>query len=143
MYYCIIALLMLFSSPSEKQTMTNNQHVTVEMHYPVSMSLSVPALCTFFFTPSPGIHLNTAPIIELRLEKKSQFELVGNPTFQKNEQEYLDISAPVEFSIHAKKGTAPGKQPLKGTLNYFYCSDKDGWCNRFSQPIEVTVELSK
>ncbi len=133
--------LMMFLLPAEKQTLSSNEHVNIEMHVPTALSAAKPAVLAFWMTPVEGIHINSTPVVELRLEKDSPFELVGSPRFQKDDKEYLEISQPVEFTVKAKKGMSPGKQRLKGTLNYFYCSDKEGWCNRFSQKIEATVVI--
>lgn len=129
--------------PVDKKTLTNNDHVSIEMHVPTVVSASKAAIVKFWMAPVEGIHINTTPIFELRLEKNSQFEIVELPRFLKDEQEYLDNSKPVEFSITVKNGTEAGKHTLRGTLNYFYCSDKDGWCNRFSQKIESPVVVKK
>ncbi|MDP1677159.1 MAG: hypothetical protein Q8L88_09850 [Bacteroidota bacterium] len=126
---------------SEKQLLNDNEHIKLELQQPRKISIAKSGDIAFFFEPIEGIHVNTNPQFELKLEKNSPFEIVGKARFQKNEKEYLDIKKPLEFSIKAKNGTKTGKQNLKGKLNYFYCSDKDGWCNRFSQKIDVTIEV--
>ena len=135
----IIALLL---SPSvEKKTLNDNKHIKLEVQHPVKISLTKTDEIAFFFVPVDGIHVNTNPLFELILEKNSSFEVIGKARFQMNEKEYLDTNKPVEFSIKAKHGTKTGKQSLNGKLNYFYCSDKEGWCNRYSQAITVTIEV--
>jgi hypothetical protein len=91
------------------------------------------------FTPANGIHVNAAPLIELVLEKKSRWIVKGTPTFIRTADGYLDTAAPVTFSLSVKGGTQPGQHRIHGTLNYFYCSDSEGWCNKFSQPITLTI----
>jgi hypothetical protein len=137
---CIL-LTLFVSSNGGKQILTDNQHVTMEVRQPEKLSLVRTAEIAFFFQPLSGIHINTNPLFELKLEKDSPFEIVGKTRFLKTDKEYLDIKKPVEFSIKAKSSVKIGKQVLKGKLNYFYCSDNDGWCNRFSQLIEVTIEV--
>lgn len=139
----IFTIALLLSPIGEKQTLTDNEHIKVELQSPEKISASKSGEVAFLFSPIEDIHINTIPIFEFRLDKNSLFEIVGNPRFQKNEKKYLDIAKPIEFSIKAKKGTKPGKQMLKGKLNYFYCSDKEGWCNRFTQPVEVSIEVTK
>ncbi len=139
----VTVFLALFLSPTgEKLTLTDNKHIKLEIQQPEKISIVKSGEIAFLFQPVIGIHVNTNPLFELKLEKNSVFEVVGNVRFQKNEKDYLDVVTPVEFSFKAKTGTKAGKQKLKGTLNYFYCSDKDGWCNRFSQPIDVTIEVT-
>ena len=138
-----MALIMIFAMPSEKKTFTNNKHVKVELRAPGKISIEKEQSIAFFLEPVDGIHINTTPAFEIILEKNSPFEIAGKARFAKNEKEYLDTDKPVEFSIKAKNGTATGRQIAKGKLNYFYCSDKEGWCNRFSQPFEVSIDVTK
>ena len=129
--------------PIEKKKLDNNQHVNVEMKFPVKISIGKTSELAFFFKPIDGIHVNTTPMFELRLDKNSSFDVVGNPRFQKDKNDYLDITKPIEFSVKAKDNLKIGQYDLKGKLNYFYCSDAEGWCNRFTQPIDVIIEVTK
>lgn len=135
--------LLLFAQPSERISFTNNKHVSVELQAPENISLSTDATLVFFLTPNKGIHINTTPAFEIVLEKNSQFEIKGKARFAKDENNYLDIEKPVEFSLKAKNGVKTGNYTLKGKLNYFFCSDAEGWCNRFSQPFEVSINVTK
>ncbi len=135
-------LVIVFLSPTKEQLLLNdNEHIKLEIQKPDKISIAKANEISFLFEPIVGIHVNTNPLFELKLEKNSPFEIVGKARFQKNEKDYLDINTPVAFSFKVNKGTNVGTQTLKGKLNYFYCSDKDGWCNRFSQPIDVSIEV--
>jgi hypothetical protein len=136
-----LILIILFSPFSEKLILNDNEHIRLELLQPEKISSENSGEIAFFFEPVIGIHINTNPLFELKLEKNSPFEVVGKARFQKNEKEYLDHKKPLEFSIKPKKGTKAGDQKLKGKLNYFYCSDKEGWCNRFSQTIDLTINV--
>jgi hypothetical protein len=120
-----------------------NEHVKLDIAVQASVSSQTTATVSFLFTPLEGIHVNTVPNIEMKLEKNSPFELVGKPQFHKTEKDYLDVTKPVIFTLKAKSGSPAGKAVIKGKLNYFYCSDKDGWCNRFTQPVEIAIEITK
>ncbi len=133
---------MLFLHFSEKQVLNDNEYIKIELRQPEKISIATSGEIAFVFEPVTGIHINTTPLFELKVEKDSPFEVVGKARFQKNEKEYLDLKKPLEFSIKAKKGTKTGFQNLKGKLNYFYCSDKEGWCSRFSQVIDVAIEVT-
>lgn len=141
MIWCFWIISLLFSVPGETLKLSANEHVEVVMAHPTTMVLSGVDSLAFLFTPIAGIHVNTTPVFELRLDKNSPFELVGKPKFHPDENDYLAPRSPVTFSIKSKKGAAPGKQTLSGKLNYFYCSDKEGWCNRFTQPISITIDV--
>ncbi|MFA6456842.1 MAG: hypothetical protein WCW40_08480 [Bacteroidota bacterium] len=137
----VMALILTLLVPAEKRIFSENEHVSVEMRYPSSVAIATSLNLEFIFTPIEGIHVNTNPAFELKLEKNSSFEIVGAPQLHKDKNGYLDTDHPVIFSVKAKAGTAAGKQPLKGKLFYFFCSDKDGWCNRYSQSIEMAINV--
>lgn len=136
----LVALLLLFS-PNEKQTLSGNDHVTVEMSSPAKLVLKSTAGVSFLFTPKPGIHVNTQPAVDLRLEKDAPVEISGTPQMQKNAQGYLETQTPVIFTLKAKSSVKPGRTVVRGKINYFFCSEKDGWCNRYSQPVEFRIEI--
>ncbi len=135
--------ILLLAMPNERKTFTNNKHVKVELRAPAKISSTKELGLDFFLDPADGIHINTTPALELILEKNSQFEVTGKARFVKNENGYLNTDKPVEFSIKARSGRLSGKQAVKGTFNYFYCSDKEGWCNRYSQPFEASIDVTK
>ena len=139
----LLAFICIFTTAAEKSTFTTNDHVKVEMLSPSKLAIAKPGAVTFHFIPIDGIHINAEPMFELKLDKDSQFEVTGEPRYTKNEKEYIDIKKPIEFSIKTKSGTKPGTYQLKAKLYYFYCSDKEGWCNRFSQPIECSATVTR
>ena len=138
-----IVFVLLLGLPAGKQTLTNNEYVSIKLISPHHFSDTDSGTLAFFFSPAEGIHVNSVPPFEIQLENDSPFEIIGKPKFQKDDKAYLETIKPVEFLVKVKQGIQPGKYLLKGNLNYFFCSDKEGWCNRFTQPIEVNIEISK
>lgn len=139
----LLPLIIFFFAAAEKKVFTTNEHVTIEMQGPSRIPAGKTGGIKFFFTPIDGIHINTEPKFELKLGTDSKFEIAGEPRYARNEKEYLEIKKPIEFSVKAKSGIQPGKYPLKGTLYYFYCSDAEGWCNRFAQPVDITITVTR
>jgi hypothetical protein len=140
----LFALVLSVETQVAKSTvLTNNDHVVTELNVTKKISLSKSGDLSVRFTPNDGIHINTEPMFEVVLDKSSVFEISGNPRFKSSDKEYLDHSHPVVYTLKAKKGTAPGTHRLTGKVMYFYCSDADGWCNRFVQPFDISVEISK
>ena len=137
-------IIFFFAIPTERKTFNDNEHIKVELIFPTKIrQFDTSQKLQFHFSPNNGIHVNTDPSIEFVIDKKSEFEVVGEPSVKKNKKGYLAITKPVEVSFKAKKNTPPGKYPLKGSLRYFFCSDKDGWCNRHSQDVELIIEITK
>lgn len=139
----LLTLILSAATAAEKKTFTTNEHVTVEVQSQSTIALAKPAGIKFFFDPIDGIHINTEPMFELKLDKDSPFEVTGEPRYSKNEKGYLEIKKPIEFSLKTKDGVKPGKYQLKAKFFYFYCSDKEGWCNRFSQPVDLTITVTR
>lgn len=141
--FLLLVSMCIFTTAAEKKIFTTNDHVKVEMLSPSAVATAKPGGIKFFFVPADGIHVNTQPVFELKLDTDAPLEVAGEPRYAKNGKEYLDITQPIEFPVKVKNGTKPGAYRLKGTLYYFYCSDKEGWCNRFSQPVEFTVTVTR
>lgn len=139
----VIAIALLVSPAGDKKTLGDNTHVKIHVQIPKKISAAKNGAISFSFSPNDGIHINTEPLFEFVPEKNSPFEVVGAPRFGATDKGYLDLSKAIEYTIKAKTGTVPGKYSLKGKLFYFYCSDAEGWCNRFSQPIDLMVEVTK
>lgn len=136
-------LFVILAHPIPKKEITDNEYVKIVMQSDETMKTVAAGTLSFQFIPAEGIHVNTNPSIEFVTEKNSLFSIAGEPKFSKDRNGYLNTAKEVRFAFSAKKGTMPGKYILKGSLRYFFCSDKDGWCNRHAQPIEITVDLTK
>jgi hypothetical protein len=147
MRYFIFALTILFlaaSSPLQKKELTDNKHVTIELSSPKQINYLRPVIINFQLSPNEGIHVNSKPEFEFVIDKTSPFEFVAEEaTFKTNDKGYVDASAPIQYVIKPKLNTKPGKYSLKGKFNYFFCSDKEGWCNRHSQSIELPLQVVK
>ena len=95
-------------------------------------------------TPSKGIHVNVEPAMSLQIDSTGAVTQVDKPAIVKDEKKgTLDASKPVTVKFTLAKTVKPGPLTLKGSFTYFYCSDAEGWCNRFKQPVEVKVTVSK
>ncbi len=92
--------------------------------------------------PVSGIHVNLKPAIELKLDSASVVSVAGNPGIPKG-KEYLDTSTPITQRISIPNNLKPGEISVKGMLTYYYCSDKEGWCSKFNQPFNITLNVSR
>jgi hypothetical protein len=104
---------------------------------------------TVSFSPlDPDVHVNEEPAPRLRLDL-SQAVLVDKQApapdkvaeWDPDNPRYLDLGKPVKFPV-AFAATAPrGGQTVKGTVVYFYCSSREGWCRRGMAEVEVPVSV--
>jgi hypothetical protein len=140
-------LLATFLSTPENPESPNVKNEHVQFQARVAKPVFVAgkrAEVLFILTPRSGIHVNTDPSVEMTIADNQWFLLDGftAPTHPKK-KEYVDTRRPIRCTISVSAKTPPGKHILKGTMTYFYCSDREGWCNRFAQPFEVTLVIKK
>ncbi len=97
-------------------------------------------------TPKPGIHVNVVPPMSIKLDEGQEFRASGNLQYTavaKDTTRILDATKPIRQSLLVSGSARPGRYTLKGTLTYYYCSDADGWCSRFRQPIGLDVAVRR
>ena len=142
----ILAFLFLFCSfVSFRQTNDdkNNDDVDVTVSIkPLEIKSGGTAQLIVNFKPKKGIRINLDPPIEIELEKsiasKGKIEI---PKMKK--EAYLNPAKPLKQNFTLKKNISPGTHTLKGKLNYFYCSDAEGWCSRFIQDFQLNIKVIK
>lgn len=101
-----------------------------------------------FAALDPDVHINEEPAPRLKLDL-TQAVLVDKQApppdktadWDPDNPRYLDLGKPVRFPV-AFAPTAPrGGQTVKGTVVYFYCSSREGWCRRGSAEVDVPVTV--
>ena len=96
------------------------------------------------FAPEEGMHINTDPAVEFEFEKNPLVHFTGVTSMPKAEKTgYLDTKRPIKYSFTLDNKIKKGKHTLKGTVRCFFCSDTEGWCNRSSQPIQLTFTVTQ
>jgi hypothetical protein len=92
--------------------------------------------------PKKGIHINLDQPIQIKMDSAEVIASVGKPEIPVIDTSY-DASKPIRLRVTISKNAKPGKFSLRGTVIYFYCSDTEGWCSRFKQPIDVQCTVTK
>jgi hypothetical protein len=94
--------------------------------------------------PVRGIHINGRPPVEIKIDSSSTISSVGKIDVPRDSSTgFIDPHRPVTVPITLSKNLKPGLMTVKGTLTYYYCSDAEGWCSRFKQPVEFTITIVK
>jgi hypothetical protein len=96
-----------------------------------------------FVAHDPDVHVNENPAPRLKLDPEQKV-LVAKPVKgaapvppAAGEAKYLDLAFPVLFPVAV---SAPSTSSIvKGTVTYFYCSKRDGWCRTGTQDVELAV----
>lgn len=92
--------------------------------------------------PVKGIHINATPPLQLKLDSLEGLSLNGSPVIPKAKKpDYVDTSTPIRQRFTIASSLSPGTHALKGMLTYYYCSDAEGWCSKYKQPIEVKLTV--
>jgi hypothetical protein len=94
------------------------------------------------FAPAdPDVHVNRFPPPRLELEPmQGVLKLAPAPPAKPAAEgaKYLGLTEAYRFPVVAKADTGP--QAVKGTVTYFYCSQREGWCRKGSSEVEVSVK---
>ena len=92
--------------------------------------------------PKQGIHVNLDPPLNVKLDSSEAVSSVGKVLIPQKDT-VLDTSKPIRLPFTLSKKVKPINVTIRGTVTYFYCSESDGWCSKFKQPIEVKFTVIK
>ncbi len=93
--------------------------------------------------PHKGIHVNTQPGPSFVFDTANGVHASGSLGLSMLEKStFLDPQKPVRQRFSLAPGVQPGELTIKGTFIYYYCSDAEGWCSRFKQPVEVHLRVT-
>ncbi|MBI5216697.1 MAG: hypothetical protein HY960_13175 [Ignavibacteriae bacterium] len=143
--FSLFVIVMMLVSSGDKSKPSVNKFVQCEIKL-VEQSLKAGSTGTvqISFKPTKGIHVNLDPPMSLNLDKSDVISKIEKlETTKDKKHDYLDATKPVTAKFTITKNAKPGTIKLKGTFTYFYCSDAEGWCNRFKQPIELALTITK
>ena len=94
--------------------------------------------------PKKGIHVNLEPPPSVTFDTTDVLSAAGKLDVPKSEKtKFLDGSRAMKQPFTLSRKLKPGPVTLTGSLTYFYCSDAEGWCSRFKQPVELTINVMK
>jgi len=128
--------------------LASGEHFTVSAAYVPPAKPRVAATVAVTFIPGdPDVKINQEPAPRLKLDPE-QAVLVDRqppPAPHKGESpgepKYLDTSLPVAFAVALNPKAPKGEQPVKGTVTYFYCSKREGWCRKGTSDVAFTVAV--
>ncbi|HEV8255172.1 MAG TPA: hypothetical protein VGQ78_10465 [Vicinamibacteria bacterium] len=101
-----------------------------------------PAAVEVRFAPAdPEVHVNRFPPPRLDLEPMQEIlKAAPAPAARPTGATYLGSAEPYRFPVVAK-APSPGAETVKGTVTYFYCSQREGWCRKGSADVQLAVKL--
>lgn len=123
-------------------------HFDLQASFVPPAKLGANGAVAVLFTPrDPDVHVNEAPAPRLKLaadqavliDKQLPAAHAEEPPAEPGQARYLDLGAPVRFAVALAPGVAKGQHMVKGSLTYFYCSKKAGWCRKGTSEVEIPV----
>ena len=126
------------------------QAVPVSPHFDVSAAYEARKggggeVAVRFVAKDPDVKINEAPAPKLKLDEgpaavtppatAPKAGAAGGPGH------YLDLTLPVTFPVTVAAGTPHGEHPARGTVTYFYCSKREGWCRKGSAAVAFAVPV--
>jgi hypothetical protein len=100
-----------------------------------------------FVAKDPDVKINEAPAPKLKLVEgpAALASAAAIPAAAKpaagGPGKYLDLTLPVTFPVTVAAGTPKGEHPAGGTVTYFYCSKREGWCRKGSAAVAFAVPV--
>jgi hypothetical protein len=124
----------------------NSTDFSVGATFVAAKKKSAPASISILFKPaSPDVRINAEPGPRLKLDPGQKVltytpppGVMAPPSFDPAFAKYLDLSKPLSFDVTHVPGT--GKKWIDGSVVYFYCSKKEGWCKKGTSSFEVSVD---
>lgn len=94
-----------------------------------------------FVPRDPDVRVNEYPAPRLKLDPEQKVlaekPFTAAPPPPPGQPAYLDLAFPVVFPVTV---SGPSYVAVKGTLTYFYCSKRDGWCRKGTVDLEIPVK---
>ncbi len=124
-------------------------YVEVDARYvPAAAKGAEAAIAVTFLPTEAGIVVNETPAPRLALDPE-QTILVdrqppragGGPAPDPAHAKYLDPKIPVRFPVAVAPGAAKGLHRVAGSVTYFFCSKREGWCRKGTADVAVDVKV--
>jgi hypothetical protein len=92
-----------------------------------------------------GFKVPKRPAPKIKITPSSEFEVRGDLIFLEEgkgkDPEYFNGFKPLALHIKPATTTKPGKYSLGGEFVYFYCSEKDKYCSRSAENLQIPLEV--
>jgi hypothetical protein len=95
------------------------------------------------FTPAEDIHIVASPAVQLNIRSTRTIALSGAVRQMVDTQTgFLSTQSAVTRRFAVAKRARPGTYTVQGSVVYYYCSESEGWCRKFVQPVEISFTIS-
>lgn len=101
-----------------------------------------------FDTRDPDVRVNRDPAPRLALDPEQKVLVDKQPPRARRGGSadveaagFYEAGTPVHFAVAPAPAAPRGEHEVKGTVTYFYCSKRDGWCRKGTSEIEFPVAV--
>jgi hypothetical protein len=115
-------------------------HFAVSAEYRAGKGANAGEVAVTFAPRDPDVKINVTPPPRLKLDE-AQKVLAEKPAPKRaaDGEKYLDTTFPVVFPV-ARIGSAHDDQTVKGSVTYYYCSHREGWCRKGTADLEIPIK---
>jgi hypothetical protein len=115
-------------------------HYDVSAQFRPGKAAGTGEVAVTFTARDPDVKINAAPAPRLKLDD-AQKVLAEKPAAHRASppEKYLDTTFPVVFPV-SLLGAAHGEETVKGSVTYFYCSHREGWCRKGTADVDIPVK---
>jgi hypothetical protein len=117
------------------------QHFEVSAQFRPGKAAATGEVAVTFTAKDPDVKINAAPAPRLKLDE-GQKVLAERPSPHRGsapQEKYLDTTFPVVFPV-ALLGPGHLEETVKGSVTYFYCSHREGWCRKGTADVDIPVK---
>ena len=123
--------------------------VTVTATYVAPEKARANAAVAVTFQPKePDVRVNRDPAPRLKLDPDQRVLVDKQPpppprngSADLEAAGFFEPGTPVTFAVALAPGAPKGQHEAKGTVTYFYCSKRDGWCRKGTSEVEIPVTV--
>jgi hypothetical protein len=116
-------------------------HFAISAQFRPGKTAGAGEVAVTFAPKDPDVKINVTPPPRLKLDEgqkvlaeKAAPKRAGAP-----DEKYLDLTFPVVFPVSVL-GSVAAEQTVKGSLTYYYCSHREGWCRKGTADLEIPVK---
>lgn len=128
-------------TPSSALGTASSPHFVIRAEFRPGKASGTGEVAVTFAPKDPDVKINAAPAPRLKLDA-DQKVLAEKPAPARAgapDEKYLDLTFPVVFPVSVL-GAARGEHTVKGSLTYYYCSHREGWCRKGTADLEIPVK---
>ena len=93
-----------------------------------------------------GFKIPKRPLPKLQIDPTPEFEVKGETNFieegQGKDPEYFNAFKPMSLQVKTTQTKEPGRYSLDGKFVYFYCADREKYCSRSVETVQIPIEIA-